>query len=294
MGRRVHESFAAASHEVIALTRPGRMRETAATPRGTIAVEHDLEDETGLAKIFADYRPDAVVHLAWFTAHGAYWSAPENLDCVRQSLGLLRAAATAGCRRFVGAGTCAEYDWAYERLIEGTTPCVPQTLYGAAKLAGYLIGERYAAVAGLSFAWARYGFLFGPGEPTSRLTTAAATALLSGHDFPCSPGDQLRDFIYVEDAADATVALAQSDVTGAVNVGSGTPVPVRQLIEEIAALAAGPGRPLFGALPARPGDPHLLALDTTRLTVEVGWRPRWSLREGLGRVVDACSPRGVR
>jgi nucleoside-diphosphate-sugar epimerase len=268
--------LAGSPHEVIGVVRPDAQR-----PASGPLVACDLDDEPRLASLLRELRPEAVVHLAWFTAHGAYWSAPDNLGCVTSGLSLLRLAAEHGCRRFVGAGTCAEYDWRHALLVERTTPCVPHTLYGAAKLALFLVAERFAQTAGLSLAWARYGFLFGPDEAPGRLVTGAIRALAAGTDFACSAGAQIRDFIHADDAAEATVALLHAGATGPVNIGAGEAMPVRQIVEIVARAVGGPAVPRFGALPTRPDDPPSLVLDLSRLSGEVGWRPRRTLTAAL-------------
>jgi nucleoside-diphosphate-sugar epimerase len=280
LGSRVVAGLLAAQDHVIALRRP----QTPAPPSmSTVAC--DLADTARVHEILETHRPDAVLHLAWFAKHPAYWSAPENLDSVAHSMSLLRLAAAAGCRRFVGAGTCAEYDWSHPRLVERITPCVPRTLYGTAKLAVATVGERYAATAGLSFAWARYNFLFGPGPANGRLVSSAIASFTAGQDFACSTGDQIRDFQHVDDAASATISLLHSDVTGPVNIGSGQPVSVRSVIETLSTLIGGAGRPLIGALPTRADEPSALVPELTRLGTEVGWRQTARLRDRLASVI---------
>lgn len=273
LGSRVVACLRAGHHEVVALRRSG--------PPDTELIDCEFADRARLAEILHSHHPEAVIHLAWYATPPSYWSAPENLACVADSMALLELARAAGCRRFVGAGTCAEYDWSYERLVENVTPCLPRTLYGAAKLAVCTVGERFAP---LSFAWARYGFLFGSRD--GRLISSAIEALSAGRDFPCSSGEQVRDFIHVDDAAAATVALVLSDVTGPINIGSGEPTSVRAVVESIAQLAGGTGRPLFGAVAARPDEPRALVLDLARLTTEVGWRPAHTLRERIASMVQ--------
>jgi nucleoside-diphosphate-sugar epimerase len=296
LGSQVLASLASAEDEVVALRRPRPDRSAPLARPHVMFVDGDLGDAARLAAIFRDHRPDAVVHLAWFTQHGAYWTAPENLGCVGDGMQLVRLAAEHGCRRFVGAGTCAEYDWSHDLLVETTTPCAPRTLYGAAKLALFLVAERFAAQAGMSFAWARYSFLFGPGEAAGRLVSAAIESLSAGADFACSAGAQVRDFVHVDEAAAATAALLRSKVGGPVNIGSGEPVSVRQLIEIVADLVVArvgaSGRPRFGALPTRPDDPAALVLDLARLRNEVGWKLQLPLRQALASTVARACAKG--
>jgi nucleoside-diphosphate-sugar epimerase len=96
---------------------------------------------------------------------------------------------------------------------------------------------------------------------------------------------QRRDFVYVEDAADALVALLDSEVSGAVNIASGTAIEVRTLVTRLGALLGRPELLRLGELPAPAGEPSVLAGDPGRLRHELGWRPTFDLDQGLARTI---------
>jgi len=288
IGRHVTVALLERGHQVIALSRSWGVQQS--QRESLMHVACDIASPEALRILLARHRPEAAVHLAWDTRPGKYWTAQENLDLVGQGSTLVRLLHEAGCRRFVGAGTCAEYDWSESLHDEHATPCRPRTLYGAAKHALYLVAERYAALSGLSFAWLRYNFVYGPGEHAERLVPSTIRTLRAGRDLPCTPGLQVRDFIHVADAARATVAALESAVSGAINVGAGEPTSVRAVVETLSALIGGPGKPLFGERPAADGEPALIAPKLTRLFDEVGWRPRMPLLDGLAQVVLASAP----
>jgi nucleoside-diphosphate-sugar epimerase len=98
-------------------------------------------------------------------------------------------------------------------------------------------------------------------------------------------GNQVRDFCYVEDVADAFVALLDSPVTGCVNVASGHPLIVKDLVYAIADKLNRRELVQLGALPTSPDDPPLLVADVRRLGDEVGWSPRYDLDAGLERTI---------
>ena len=246
----------------------------------------DLLTPGAAAAAVAGARPTHLLHLAWYAEHGRFWTAPENLAWVGASLELLRAFAEAGGQRAVVAGTCAEYAWGADgRCAEGRTPLAPATLYGAAKHGLHEVLRAYAAQAGVSLAWGRVFFSFGPHEPAGRLVPSVARALLAGREAPVTHGRQLRDFLAVEELGDAFAALLDSTVQGAVNVASGEPIALRELVELIAHAAGRPDLVRFGAVEARPGEPAELVADVARLAGEVGWRPREPLDAGVERAV---------
>ena len=281
IGRHAVAPLVAAGHDLHAVTsRKNR-------PEGDGVTWHEA-DLLASADVVAELEPELLVHLAWYVEPGRFWTAPENVRWLEASLRMLRAFADRGGRRAVIAGTSAEYDWRSpaERLDERLTPLRPATLYGASKHALHSVAERLAEQAGFELAWGRIFFVYGPGEPPGRLVPSVGAALLAGEPVPTTSGEQVRDFMHVEDVAAAFAALADSEVTGPVNVASGEAVTVRAIVEELAAAAGRPELPRHGALPDREGDPPRLVADVARLRDEVGFSPRIGLAKGLRETLD--------
>jgi nucleoside-diphosphate-sugar epimerase len=244
----------------------------------------DLLDPSQTAALMAEVKPTHLLHLAWITTPKVYWTSPENLRWVEASLALLRAFADNGGRRVVMAGSCAEYDWSGGHCDE-KTPLQPATLYGACKNAMRSILDAFARQVGISAAWGRVFFLYGPHEHPGRLVFSVIRQLLAGQPAPCSPGLQQRDFLHVADVAAAFVSLLASEVTGAVNIASGQTVAVRDVVKKIAEEIGRPDLLRLGALPTAEGEPLVLSASVQRLQKEVGWVPRFSLEEGLAQTI---------
>ena len=194
----------------------------------------DLLDVQKTDELIESIRPTHLLHFAWYAKPDEYWNSVENIRWVEGSLRLLRAFHRTGGRRVVMAGTCAEYDWKYGYCSEEATPLAPSTLYGACKNATQHVLKEYSKVTGLSSAWGRIFFLYGPFENPCRLVPSVILNLLSNKEAPCSHGRQIRDFLYVKDVAAAFVALLVSDVRGPVNIASGKPVALKDIILSIA------------------------------------------------------------
>lgn len=286
VGRRCLAPLAEAGYEVHAV---GRRPATHASVDAPSLRWHaiDLLDARGVAALIAEVEPTHLLHLAWYTEHGKFWTAVENLSWVGASLKLFEAFAAVGGRRVVAAGTCVEYAPEGDApCSEASTPLAPATLYGACKHATHVALEAFARQAGFTSAWGRLFFPYGPGEPPGRLVPSVARSLLLGEPALCTHGRQVRDFIHVEDAAHAFVALLDSGVEGAVNVGSGQPVALREVVEKVAAHAGRSDLIRLGARPAPEGEPLSLYADARRLREEVGWSPRYDLDEGLAAMVE--------
>ena len=245
----------------------------------------DLLDAEQVAKLVASLKPTHLLHFAWFVAPGKFWTSPENLRWVQASVELLNAFASNGGKRVVVAGSCTEYDWTYGYCSEERTPLMPSTLYGSCKHALQIMLGAFARQTGISAAWGRIFFLYGPHEHPARLVASVIRSLLKDEPARCSPGDQIRDFLHVRDVADAFVALLEAVVTGPVNIGSGQPVAVKEIVHKIADRLGRPGLAHLGALPAAPNEPPLVVADVRRLSEEVGWTPRYGLDDGLEQTI---------
>lgn len=245
----------------------------------------DLLDRAGIAALLGRVRPTDLLHLAWCTEHGAYWTSPDNLHWLAASVELVHAFAAHGGRRLVVAGSCAEYGDKGGLCVAEQTPTDPETLYGTCKHALNLVVRSFAPARGISAAWARLFHLFGPREHPARLVPSIVRPLLAGEPARCSDGRQIRDYLYVDDAASALTALLDSSVIGVVNVASGVPVTLAALAERAASHTSHPELLRIGESPARRADAPILVADVRRLAEEVGWTARIDVDEALDRTV---------
>lgn len=276
IGRHVAAALRERGHEVIA------------PPSATF----DLLSEDGPRAAVQAAQAPLLVHLAWYAEHGRFWEAPVNDEWARATVTLVEAFATAGGRRAVLAGSCAEYLWDGATCDERTTALEPAHRYGRAKDAARRGAEAVAREHGLSLAWGRIFFTFGPGEPAARLVPSVVRAVLDGRPAEVTHGEQLRDWLYVEDLADAFAALLASDVEGAVNLAAGTGVSLGEIARAAARAAGDEALVALGALPARPGEPERIVARTQRLREEVAWTPRIGLEQGLARSIAALRAGG--
>ena len=239
----------------------------------------DLLDGASVALLVKEARPTHLLHLAWYVEAGAFWEAAENDRWLDASVALLERFRDSGGERVVGAGTCAEYEPTTAACSEAATPLRPTTRYGACKNA---LREALSTRGdgGPSQAWGRVFSLYGPGERPARLVPSVVRALSRGEIARCTHGRQVRDFLHVE------------DVEGPVNVASGTPVTVREVVLAAARCLGAADRVEFGALPAPPDEPPFLVADVGRLAREVGWSPSFGLEGGLEKTVRALLEAG--
>ena len=236
-------------------------------------------------KVVAAASPTHLVHLAWYIAPGRWAAAPENFDWVQASLGLVRAFKAHGGSRVVTAGSCLEYDWRYGYCSEALTPCTPHTIYGACKHALQILTSALARDGSVASAWARIFFIYGPHEHPDRLVAAVVRSLLAGEPARTSHGRQVRDYLFVEDVADALVRLLESDVAGPINIASGQAIALRDIIFQIGRQMGRSELIQLGAIPQATTDTPIVVGDTSRLTAELDWQPRWDLAQGIEKTI---------
>jgi nucleoside-diphosphate-sugar epimerase len=187
--------------------------------------------------------------------------------------------------RLVYCGSCFEYG-AGARWAEDAMPA-PTTEYGASKAGGWLLANAFARRTGLEVVSVRPFTMYGPMEPPGRLVPSVVRHALAGHPIDLTPGDQARDFVYVEDVADAFVAAATTDaaVGGTFNICTGTAATVRHVVHRVLECTGSRSEARFGALSYRSTELTILSGDPTRAREVLGWRSRVSLDDGLARTI---------
>jgi nucleoside-diphosphate-sugar epimerase len=250
----------------------------------------DLMNASDTRRLVEHVRPTHLLHMAWYVEHGKFWTSLDNTRWVEASLNLLREFISNEGERAITIGTCAEYEMGHSVCLEDETPCRPATLYGACKYALSVMQSALCRQAGISHAWPRIFFLYGPGEPERKLVSSVIASLLRGEAAVTTHGEQVRDFLHVEDVARALVSVLDSSVEGNVNIGSGEPVTQRHVVESIARLIGRPELLRLGAVPAAANEPERLIPDVTRLAA-TGFTPKHTLDEGLALTIESWRQR---
>ena len=246
----------------------------------------NLLDTPDTNTLLASTRPSHLLHTAWYTEHGKYWTAPENTAWLDASTHLFERFIAQGGQRILGVGRCAEYDWQRQDKTpwKETDPCWPLTPYGQAKLA---LLQRLAAMPVSSYAWARVFMLFGPDEKPQRLVSSVVRAALADGPVLCTEGSQVRDFIDTGFCGEALAAVLHSGVTGPINIGSGDVMSIADLVKLVCELCNYTGEIKFGAIVMNKNEPAFLAPDLTRLHNEVKFAQQQDIRHALSKIIAA-------
>jgi len=265
---------------------------------GSELVEGDLSDQSKLRHVLP--RVDAIMHFAAHCYVGESVTNPRKYfqNNVADALTLLNAAVDTGIGRFVFSSTCAVYGVPEKVPITEQNPREPINPYGATKLAFENALEAYDRAYSIRSARLRYFNAAGADEsgeigelhdPETHLIPLALLASLPGgaelnvfgSDYPTPDGTCLRDYIHVNDLADAHVRALQHLERGgesvALNLGTGKG---NSVLEVIHAAEAATGRPVRRKIgPRRPGDPPVLVADASKAQQVLGWTAKRHLTE---------------
>lgn len=276
IGRALTRAWLADGATVTALVRekPGR-RLGQEVSQGTEAVEVDLRYAAGVRRAVEAAQPTLAVHLAAVGVTDPFLPIGEALrGNLEATINLLNAV----------SGRC--------RVIVARTPGEIDSIntYAAAKAAAWQFCKMYQRTQGWPITAVMPFQVYGPGQPAQTIIGAAAAAAKAGESFPTTSGEQVRDWVYIDDVVAGIIAASRaSGIDGrTIDLGTGVGTPVREAVEKVFKLA-GHGRPLVGVLPPRPGEPPSQIADAEMTEQLIGWRARVSLDEGLRKVIETSN-----
>lgn len=218
---------------------------------------------------------DLFYHLAWNGGRDDYEQALANIEFSIESV---EAAVRLGCTKYVGIGSQAEYGIRRELTDELTCPS-PITAYGAAKLASLYMTKEKAKQLGIEWVWGRIFSLYGLYEPKGRLLPDLISALQQGKNMRLSDCTQNWDFLDVEDAARAILALGEYGHDGEIyNIANGDYRPLKEFVDAVINKYNQGGKVLYG----EKANPYIsLQPSVEKIRVHTGWKPQKSFLEGL-------------
>lgn len=274
--------------EILAVCRKPPVAET---DINTIWYKLDLLDLGSVADFMRSNPADMLIHLAWAVEPGVYWQSTANLDWLAASLHICRSFVEAGGKRIIVAGTCAEYDWAQGMpLNEFSSKISPTSLYGTCKHALHIALQAYADIMAFSLLWCRFYFLYGPGEPQQKFFSSMLKALTLGQEFVCKGANLERDYLYIADAANALVTAALSDISGDLNIASGSPLKLGEMALHTAQSVDAKELLKLEITPCNSVNPPQIFACVNRLRDELGWSPTIDFKTGIKSMVLRFSP----
>ena len=288
IGSHVTRGLLDAGHEVTVLDNLSNGRQEM-IPVAAAFVHGDLKDEDNLVEWLQGH--DVVIHLAAFVPVPMSVSQPVAFaeNNVVNTVRLLEAMRVAGVRRLIFSSSATVYGNPTELPISEDQPLAsPSNPYGASKAAAEGFIAVYHRLHGFDATILRYFNPYGPNElcePETHLIPNVIRAGLERRPIPVYwGGDQVRDYIYVEDLAQAHVAVLGLDGLNYFNVGTEAGVRVNEILAIVTDLL---GHPLqINDLGERSGDVAAIYASAARLRQATGWHAEVSLEDGLRRTVE--------
>ena len=273
--------------EVLVFCRKGSDRNQNIPPHPLITVKYceleqlrNIQNDTG--KTY-----DVFYHLAWAGTVGSGRNDVylQNAN-VRYALDAVGAAKRFGCKNFIGAGSQAEYGRT-NNVLRPDTPVSPETAYGYAKLcAGYMTRD-YAHQLGLAHIWIRILSVYGPCDGPQSMVMSTISKLQKGITPHFTAGEQLWDYLYSGDAAEAFARAGEKGKDGKVYVlGSGQAHPLKEYIFAIRDVVSPQASLGIGDIPYGPGQVMCLCADTSEIKRDTGWTAQTPFRSGIRQIIN--------
>jgi len=240
----------------------------------------DLNSENEL------YDTEVFYHFGWSHTdkHG-------RLDCYNQlqniqfTIDAVRLAKKIGCKKFIGAGSQAEYGRTITR-ISCTTPVNPENAYGISKYAAGKLAEIECKKFGLEYVWVRIVSMYGINDLEHTLITDFITHCKGNRHLPLGPCNHIWDYLFEDDAGKAFYAIGKKGVNGKVYcLGSGTGRKLKEYLEEIRNLVNPLYNLHYGEIPYSDHSLSYLCADISELTQDTGWQPEIPFEEGIKKII---------
>ncbi|PIY99759.1 MAG: NAD(P)-dependent oxidoreductase [Candidatus Huberarchaeum crystalense] len=227
--------------------------------------EGDILNPKSYVDQIINIKPDVVYHLAWYAEPGKYLISIENLEHLKYGIDFIKFLFELGVKKIIVTGTCFEYDTNYGYLSE-STPEKPEHLYSSCKLALKKVAEQLSYIYEIPFVWARIFYLYGPYEHPNRLVPYVINSLLNNKRVELrSHGLQIRDYLHVDDVAQGLICLLKEEKTSTYNIGSGNPVRIRDLVNQIGEILKKKELINFAPDTTLLNEPMFICADNTKL-----------------------------
>lgn len=248
-------------------------------------VECDL---CGLANFQTDATYDVFYHFAWVSTAGneARDAVDAHVDNIKYTMDAVNLAYRLGCRRFVGAGSQAEFGRVNVPL-NADLSTRPESAYGMAKLCAGQMSRLRCEQLGMEHIWTRILSVYGAYDSDKTLVMSVIKNLMKGNHVSCTNGEQIWDFLYSKDAAKALWLLGEHGKSGKTYVlGSGEGRSLREYIEIIRTIVNPIANIGYGEVPYSEKQVMYLKADIAELKKDTGFEVRFSFEEGVRDIKD--------
>jgi nucleoside-diphosphate-sugar epimerase len=233
---------------------------------------------------------DIFYHFAWENTAGASRDVVDvQVKNIQYTLDAVRLANRLGCRKFIGAGSQAEYGIVAEPL-KSDTSVNPKSCYGIAKYTAGKFSSLLCSQLNIQFNWVRLLSVYGSLDGAHSLIMYAIHELQAGRTPELTKCEQIWDYLYCDDAANAMLSIAKNGVDGKTYpLGSGYGIILSGYIKIIRDIISPNSSLQFGKKEYYPHQPMYLCADITELTNDTGWKPEITFEEGIKKIIENIS-----
>ncbi len=276
--------------EVLAICHRGSKRIKTIPDNPSVKIlELDLSDYLAFSENYDNSlgKYDVFYHFAWgFTTGDGRNNIEQQSLNIQYAINAVKLANTFGCKIFVGAGSQAEYG-RVEGLLKPDTPVHPENGYGIAKLCAGQLTRILCLQLGIRHIWTRILSVYGPFDGEGTLIISSLRKMLIGDDIPLTKGEQVWDFVYSSDAANAMYLLGKKGIDGKTYViGNGKSDILKNYIITMKEKSLSDSLLKFGAIPYSKKQVMHLCADISELTKDTGFYPEVSFEEGIIKTID--------
>ena len=243
----------------------------------------NIFDELSVKNIFAEIKPDYLLHFAWI-ATGDYLMSDINYKFIDASLNMLREFKNNGGKRAVFAGTCFEYKFKDE-LLKETDELNPTTIYAKCKNELREKAQKYCLDNNISFGWGRIFYVYGHGENEKRLVPHVINSLKKNKEVVITSGEAIRDYMYSKNIAGAFVKFLDSDVCGCVNICTSKQTKIKDMVDMIAKLLNK--LYLINYKVSTDNQPKIIVGNNDRLVNEIGFLHKDDFSNNIIKIIDS-------
>jgi len=231
-------------------------------------------------------KPEIFFHFGWeYTDKQGRYDCDKQLKNIFHTLAAVHLAEKLGCKRFIGAGSQAEYGRSLSNLT-GTTPVDPEIAYGIAKYAAGKLSKIECEKLKLEHIWVRVLSVYGSNDNEDTLIKTFIHNCKNNYPMPLSPCTHIWDYLYEDDAGRAFLAIGEKGSNGKVYcLGNGVGKPLKEYLETINTIINPSYIPQYGKIPYVEKSVKQLCADISELTNDTGWKPEVEFEEGIRKII---------
>lgn len=284
LGKALENQFCKNHFEVVRLVHEENINSSIDNPR-LIVYNDKLNNDHIVAKL-TGFAPDLFIHCAWKGTVSKERNEPYQLSYnIPQTIDSIWLAHASGCKQWIGVGSQAEYGNKSHVISETDSPN-PHTLYGKAKLSAGISALELCKKLKIKGIWNRIFSLYGPGDNHEYFIPYIINSFLHKSNPKVTSCEQLWDYLYIEDAAEAFYAQYLNQCMGLFNICYGTTISLKDVVHLIEQYFNDSPQIQFGSISYTKNQTMILSGNNKKIKKFTGWAPKTTIEKGLQQTIE--------